>query len=713
MFKVQKLQLFLFMKEIQPDVPKDVNGLEEYIITFFCRYFGLERSSVSENSHYEFESFKHQVESFRKAINKWRTNLKGFPDKFLEKPFLQNYIVLTEKEQEPRVEEETELESYFPDFDFEDGESSQTSFQDYQPRTKRGKSAKLRQTTDQELLIKAVAQNFREKGNKEAADVVERLHENPSELGPHLKKCIQEFDKQDQEEDISELEVLCLVLTENMSRKNYTNWRRLVNKKGKILPPYDSVAKVKKDCRPIGITSELIKVDVPLQNLAEHTVKRILQDDAVAAQVNKLAEENGGPLEIGFNFKLGTDGTNGLQTLEEDFEEFHEETRAMVATTFVALNIWTVINNKIKVVYHNPLFNSPLAVRPKQHLYRREDDVLDEVLDELKEEMENLQPIVWEENEAVKIKFVPFFSMNDGKVMNHLHGNNWTNACPICYAGPERFSDINSVYSANPEALAQLCLSTLHFGPRVMENLLKVGFNKDFQKSQAITDEHKRMRAISKEHIISEVKRVLKQDVFKGQSNTGNCARTLFKNSIFFADLIGVDEDLVHRIYMIWIALTSALPIDPKEFYNYCQETKDLYFEQCGWYNMSPTLHKVLEHGHQILQLLPPTLTAGMLSEEPAEASNKDVKFFQKYHTFQGVPKTKNLQVFHRMMDRSDPLSHSLFLDRHVKAKPKHDDIPEDVQAMCFSDEELQNRMIVKDSEPKSLDGAPLPSFAI
>ena len=31
-----------------------------------------------------------------------------------------------------------------------------------------------------------------------------------------------------------------------------------------------------------------------------------------------------------------------------------------------------------------------------------------------------------------------------------------------------------------------------------------------------------------------------------------------------------------------------------------------------------------------------------------------------------------------------------------VKSKPKHDDIPEDVHDMCFSDEDLQNRMTVK-----------------
>ena len=716
-FKVQRLQLFLFMKELDPQIPIEASELDKYIVKFFFRYFGLYPESITAEK-YDLESFKRDVENFRKLTKEWKKNCKGFTKEFLGKPFLKKYVCLKEREPEapePAVSEEIPEEVLDMCYSAEDLQSENREdlrvpepgtsrrkipFCDMPPSTKRAKTSRLRKTTDPDLLVKAVVQNLNAQGHQAAAQCVERLHNNPAELGPALRKAIIKFDKNEEkaEEDISTLEVLCLILTENMTRKNYIKHRKVVNRKGKILPPYNEVMKAKLECRPIGIATEIHKVDVPLQNLAEHTIQRILLDDEVAFQVHKLTEENGGALDIAFNFKLGVDGSSGFQTLVEEFEEFQEETTAMTATNFVALNIWCVVNNKLEVIWHNPLFNSNLAVRPKQHLYRREDDVLDEVLDELKEEMANLQPIEW--SDGVKVKLVPFFSMNDGKVMNHLHGNNWTNACPICYAGPDKFLDINSVYCANPDALAEMCLSTLHFGPRVMENLLKVGFNQQFKQWQATTDEEKQLKEESKEHIIKEVKRVLKVDVFRGQSNTGNCARTLFKNSIFFADLIGVDEDLIHRIYMLWIALTSSLPIDPRKFYDYCQETKDLYYEQCGWYSMSPTLHKVLEHGHLILELIPPELTAGMLSEEPAEASNKDTKRFQKYHAYQGNSEKKNEQVFLRMMDRSDPYMQSLFFKEHIQDRSKNEEIPEDVLAMCYSAEDLQNRKIVSGGEP-------------
>ena len=81
--------------------------------------------------------------------------------------------------------------------------------------------------------------------------------------------------------------------------------------------------------------------------------------------------------------------------------------------------------------------------------------------------------------------------------------------CPICKAGRAQFKDIKSVYKANPEALAQLCYSSLHFGPRVMENLLKVGFYQDFQKYPCTGAENKELRAKRKKVI----QKILKKNI--------------------------------------------------------------------------------------------------------------------------------------------------------------------------------------------------------
>ena len=75
----------------------------------------------------------------------------------------------------------------------------------------------------------------------------------------------------------------------------------------------------------------------------------------------------------------------------------------------------------------------------------------------------------------------------------------------------------------------------------------------------------------------------------------------------------------------IWIAIASGLPICYKKFDKYCLKIKKLYETTFSdgnggtWYPMSPTLHKILAHGGEIIRLLPPYILFGFLSEEPSE----------------------------------------------------------------------------------------------
>lgn len=75
-------------------------------------------------------------------------------------------------------------------------------------------------------------------------------------------------------------------------------------------------------------------------------------------------------------------------------------------------------------------------------------------------------------------------------------------------------------------------------------------------------------------------------------------------------------------------------------------ETAKLFVENYPWYNMSPTVYKILIHGPEIMKAS--KLPIGMLSEEAQEASNKilkklgkimqedvgDWKIFKMYSTF-------------------------------------------------------------------------------
>ena len=82
--------------------------------------------------------------------------------------------------------------------------------------------------------------------------------------------------------------------------------------------------------------------------------------------------------------------------------------------------------------------------------------------------------------------------------------------------------------------------------------------------------------------------------------------------------------------------LVSSLLKDPDNFIAYCKETKRLYVEECGFYPLSPTGHKILDHPEHYLTVFPSTIATGMTSEEPAEGANKFVKRFQVENAFQG-----------------------------------------------------------------------------
>ena len=87
------------------------------------------------------------------------------------------------------------------------------------------------------------------------------------------------------------------------------------------------------------------------------------------------------------------------------------------------------------------------------------------------------------------------------------------------------------------------------------------------------------------------------------------------------------------------------------------------------------------------IALFPSTITSGMLSEEPSESCNKDLKKWQIEHAIQSDPVRRNLDVFNRLLDRSDPVVHS-----HLESKKMHKKFypyPQEVLNLCKNPEEI------------------------
>ena len=93
------------------------------------------------------------------------------------------------------------------------------------------------------------------------------------------------------------------------------------------------------------------------------------------------------------------------------------------------------------------------------------------------------------------------------------------------------------------------------------------------------------------------------------------------------------------------------------------------------------------------MELFPATITSGQLSEEPAEASNHDVKAFQVDHSRQCSVVMRNEDTFNRMMDRSDPKVASHLVDKKLRKRSK-DAFPKEVLDLCVDSDALLNSLM-------------------
>lgn len=139
-----------------------------------------------------------------------------------------------------------------------------------------------------------------------------------------------------------------------------------------------------------------------------------------------------------------------------------------------------------------------------------------------------------------------------------------------------------------------------------------------------------------------------------GNSNTGNVARKAFSNPKLFSEITGVDENLIKRLRIILIAISSNRYLDADQFEAFCMDTAKLYIEMYNWYYMPASLHKVLIHGADIERnsILP----LGMLSEEGAEARNKYYKRDRLMHSRKNSRINTMHDLFCRQLDASDPM---------------------------------------------------------
>ena len=286
-----------------------------------------------------------------------------------------------------------------------------------------------------------------------------------------------------------------------MSKIGYEKECKLVNKTKRILPAYYRLEAEKAKCRPPGIISNPHQVLVPLQSLLDHSVQRTLEDTDIQVQIDKLVHLNDGdPVYLELIFKFGYDGSGGLCHFKQLCDDTTDPGK-IFASNLVILQLVTYVNGRIYVLYDNCLCNSSVAVCAIHHQYVKETtEITKKEDDRLEAEINALTRFEW--TGGISVGYVAIKSMLDGKCCNVASGNNSSQRCPFCGAGPKDFNSLRALFMADPNLLAQLCLSILHFGLRSVDLIFNIGFNQDFKCPQCRGEEHHALRNSRKARIL-------------------------------------------------------------------------------------------------------------------------------------------------------------------------------------------------------------------
>lgn len=455
-------------------------------------------------------------------------------------------------------------------------------------------------------------------------------------------------------------EVLSLLVEAKLTKHQYILLRNFINSKiNNMFPSYQKVLKSKKKCYP---SEDYIKItessaEIELQNLLDHTASRIWSSQQEV--INSTSDNQDQNLVL-FG-KWGFDGSSGHSEYKQSFQDPTFQDGSLFVTSYVPLRL-VFEDNPEKIVWKNPRTSSTRYCRPLRFQFKKE--TKEAALNEEKyftEKINSLKPTVVSFNDKnYSIKHKLQLTMVDGKICSSLTESS-SARCYICGSSPKEMNDIDLCLQkqVRPETF-EFFLSPLHSYIRFFEYFLHLSYRLNLKKWQIRSKEERQLFSERKGQIQSEFRNKLGLIVDKpkcggsGTSNDGNTARKFFKQLDESSEITGLSKSLLERCSVILRCISSGFKINIIKFKEFSLSTARLLVAEYPWYNLPPSVHKVLIHGPDVIESA--ILPIGELSEEAAEAKNKEYKLFRLNHT-RKMSRTKcNMDLLNRLLLSSDPL---------------------------------------------------------
>jgi hypothetical protein len=367
-------------------------------------------------------------------------------------------------------------------------------------------------------------------------------------------------------------QALFFILANGLSKQQYICLKKSSRESGyDIWPNYDYVREAKNNLRPEGIAFQPGgAIVVPLQDLLEKTISRTLQDNSTLFDnILDLADEKGGDITLTLFFKYGFDSSGAHEVAQQpNAAGDHRTVKHLMSSQLVPLQLAFEESSGLQSLYNFPSPNSPHACRPIRLAYEKENDesILRE-FNRLKTELSNLEDYTVHSEPRVRIHFYGLLTLVDGKVVSLITRIN-SSRCSLCGKGRKDLRRKECTFDPIFENLQFGC-SILHFGIRVFETLLKIGYKKEMKQ---FTAQEARVDSIGFKEKVDKGKELV-QKRFKdeqglivdkartgglGSTNTGNVARRAFSAPVSTADICGVSVLLVSNLETIWKTLASG-----------------------------------------------------------------------------------------------------------------------------------------------------------
>lgn len=87
-----------------------------------------------------------------------------------------------------------------------------------------------------------------------------------------------------------------------------------------------------------------------------------------------------------------------------------------------------------------------------------------------------------------------------------------------------------------------------------------------------------------------------------GISHDGNTARRFFQDHQLTSEITGIDVEIIERFSNLLAAISCNRVVDFKKYEKYGIATAQLFLDTYPSFTFSPTVHKILFHGHEYIQ---------------------------------------------------------------------------------------------------------------